>query len=931
MPLTQPAGTDAPDRSEEWVQESRNRPEWKRLQAALNLAQGFEFLAVTTEDVAAEDLLGKLLEQHATEKGVTLRGFDLSNPPAGKHVVTAILEEVEQAPRPCWFWFRGGRRPKAEEAELGHLFLLLNQKRDVISRRADAPFIIVLHPFDWKVFRRNAPDFWSIHHAVFRFGPGARPESARRDVPLDLNLGQLAARPSRGPRWRMELGSTAESSSNEFVGRTSEIRQLTAALVERGARLLVTGPGGIGKTSLVRAVLPLVASRYSEGVWWVPFGDLPGDYKDRTAAALTGILADLLPFVSAPPDLEGLAQLFRSATDGSPRLFVFDEVDDAKAIEWLIPGKSASVVVTSRSSRPSHVRIEQLQLGALSEADSVALLRRIAPRIGDQAAEVARLCGHLPLALRLAAGALASRPGLSPTQLIRGLGGGGKRPHSKDESLAAIINYSLTALPVVLQKRYRQLGTFAGSFASPAAAAVWGLNNEAPEEIGSDLGSLVRCGLLEERNGRFELHPLLCSAVWSPLANDERLLAGLRHAAHYCEVLRQASHLYQEDNRAGLALFDLEAHQIRAGQARTAKYLDEQEEAARLASEYPIAGGQILQLRLSPGELVKWLEAGLVGARRVHGPGLEGYFLRNLGLALAAAGEVQAAIEKYEQARRISIEEGDRYVEADAIRALGNAYETLGETHRAIEHYEEYLAIAREVGDQHNEAKALGLLALAYSAMGDEKRAIELYEQYLAIARAAGDRRSEAITLGSLANSFAHLGETQRAIELSQGALAIFRETGDLHGEAQALNFLAAINALSGNAEVAIKFAELALERSRTLGDLQGEAIALRVLGRAFRTLGETRRAIELSQNALSICERIGDKFSTAGTLLELSGLFIQVSRVEEAIAGLQRAARLFDELQDPIQAASTWHDLADLLEAVGRSEAAAEIRARLE
>ncbi len=533
MPLTQPAGSDAPDRSEEWVQESRNRPEWKRLRAALDLAQGFEFLAVTTEDVAAEELLGKLLERHAEEKGVSLRGFDISNPPAGEHLVTAILDEVAQAPRPCWFWFRGGKRTKAEESELGHLFLLLNQKRDVIAQRADAPFIFVLHPFDWKVFRRNAPDFWSIHHAVFRFGPGTRPEIRPRDIPLDLSLGQIAAQPSRGPRWRLEIGASDESTSGEFVGRASEIRQLTAALLERGARLLVTGPGGIGKTSLVRAVVPKVASRYSEGVWWVPFGDLPGDFKDRAAAALTGILGDLLPFVAAPPDLEGLARLFRSATDGSARLFVFDEVDDAKAIEWLIPGEGASVVVTSRSSRPSHVLIEQLQLGALSEADAVALLRRIAPRIGDQAAEVARLCGNLPLALRLAAGALASRPDLSPAEFIHGLNEGGKQTHVGEESPAAIVNFSLTALPVVLQERYRQLGVFAGNFDAPAAAAVWGLESERHEEVENDLVSLVRSGLLEERNGRFELHPSLCSAVWSPLGGEERSLAGLRHAEHY--------------------------------------------------------------------------------------------------------------------------------------------------------------------------------------------------------------------------------------------------------------------------------------------------------------------------------------------------------------------------------------------------------------
>lgn len=887
MPLTQPLGTDAPDRSEAWVQESRNLPEWKRLQAALNLAQGFEFLAVATEDVAAEELLGRLLERHAKERGVALRGFDISNPPQGKHLVTAILDEVGQAPRPCWFWFRGGKRTKAEEAELGHLFLLLNQKRDVISKRADAPFLFVLHPFDWKVFRRNAPDFWSIHHAVFRFGPGARPESLRPDVPLDLGLGQLAAQPSRGPHWRMELESTAESGSEVFVGRISEIRQLTAALVERSARFLVSGPGGIGKTSLVRTVLPMVASRYSEGVWWVPFGDLPGNPREQVTAALTGILADLLPYTVAPSALEDLAQLFRSATADSPRLFVFDDVDDSTAIEWLIPGKSSSVVVTSRFSRPTSVRIEQLQLGALSEVDSVALLRRIAPGIGAQAAEVARLCGYLPLALHLTAGALASQPGLSPADLIHKLNEIIKR--SPTGGPAALVNVSLKALSLELQKRYRQLGVFAGNFDAPAAAAVWGLGEEGSDKAEIELGSLARSGLLEERNGRFELHPSLCEAVWSPLSSEEKAVIRLRHAAHYCEVLRQASHLYQEDERAGLALFDLEAHQIRVGQARTAKNPEGQVEAARLASEYPIAGGQILEFRLAPSELVKWLEAGLAGARRVHGPGLEGYFLRNLGLALAAAGQVQEAIEMYNQAAHMAAEEGDRYSEADAIRALGRAYETLGETQRAVEHYEKYLSLAREMGDRLREGDALDQLARAYMVIGEPKQAIAISEQHLALTREVGDRRGGAAVLGNLGTSYAALGELQQAIDFYEHALAAEREINNPEGIATVLGYLGRIYSSLGDPRRAIDFFAEALSVRREIGDRTGESIALVNLANAYSALGETRRAIDSYEKALGISRELGDRVREGRILGNLGFAFT-------ALGDLNRATCFFEE-----------------------------------
>ncbi len=932
MPLTQPADSNAPGRSEEWVQESRNQPEWKRLQAALNLAQGFEFLAVATEDVTAEELLGRLLLSYAGEKGVILRGFDLSNPPAGKHLVTAILEEVEQAPRPCWFWFRGGQRTKSEEAELGQLFLLLNQKRDVISGRADAPFLFALHPFDWQVFRRNAPDFWSIHHAVFRFGPGAKPERGPRGVPLDLSIGQIAQQPYRGPSWRLEKVTEKASSSTKTIGRDSEIRQITAVLLERGARLLVTGPGGIGKTSLVRAVLPKVAPRYLEGVWWIPFGTLPGSPQDRATAAIVGILGDLMPFTALPPDLERLARLFRSATNSSARLFVFDDTDP-EAIEWLIPGKSSSVVVISRSSRPSRVSLEQLQLGPLTEADAVTLLLRIAPQIGDQAEEIAHLCGYNPFTLRLAAGALILLPEVSTAELISRL----KQAAFGSEIFSLGSAAHPIAIPIALPERYRLLSIFVGNFDASAVAAVWGIGGDEHKEVEDTLGALVRIGFLESRNDRFELHDLARPIALSQLGKEERSLAELRHSEYFCEVLRRANSFYQEDTKRqaeGLALFDLEAHQIRAGQAWSAANLEVQEEAAHIASEYPRAGGKLLKLRLPPRELIEWLEAGLKGARRIHVLDLEGHYLRNLGLALVAVGEFQEAIDLYGKARLVAIELGDRRLEGKVLKDLGFAYEKLGKISRAIEHFEKYLAITREVDDRRDEAEALGFLGLAYSDMGEEKRAIEFYEQGLAIAREVGDPHSVAITLGNLANSFAQLTEIPRAIELSREALGIFRKIGDQRGEAVALAALGAYSNYSGDAKGGIGTSTLALERFRTLGDRQGEALALSNLGHAFLSIGETRRAVESFERRLVIAHQLGDLDAEAHTLTALGDIAVDSGNLNAARDSYRAALEISHQAGDQRREAdvlTSMHRLAEMLEAAGRSEEAAEVRARLE
>ncbi len=60
-------------------------------------------------------------------------------------------------------------------------------------------------------------------------------------------------------------------------------------------------------------------------------------------------------------------------------------------------------------------------LDELPEDDARALLLHIEPRIGSAADEIARLCGRLPLALRLAGSALAERSNLSTADYARRL------------------------------------------------------------------------------------------------------------------------------------------------------------------------------------------------------------------------------------------------------------------------------------------------------------------------------------------------------------------------------------------------------------------------------------------------------------------------------------------------------------------------------
>ncbi len=75
---------------------------------------------------------------------------------------------------------------------------------------------------------------------------------------------------------------------------------------------------------------------------------------------------------------------------------------------------------------------------------SSKLLLAIAGRIGDRADQIARLCGNLPLVLRVAAGALAERPNLPPADYARRLTDAKQRlSHLKEVEVALNLSYEM--------------------------------------------------------------------------------------------------------------------------------------------------------------------------------------------------------------------------------------------------------------------------------------------------------------------------------------------------------------------------------------------------------------------------------------------------------------------------------------------------------
>jgi DNA-binding SARP family transcriptional activator len=213
-----------------------------------------------------------------------------------------------------------------------------------------------------------------------------------------------------------------------IVGRRAEMAEIVNVLQaeprSRGSRLVVvTGPEGVGKTSVAVQAAHRLANAFPDGQLFV---DLGGG-AEVDGADLDGVLAYLLRTLgvrtaSLPTRRNDAIATYRSLTAGQRLLVVLDGATSGSLVRSLLPGSATcAVLVTSRHDLADLLVSpggHRLALGMLAPEDAGEVLRDIVGdhRVRTEPHSAARLiarCGGLPLAVRVAAVHLATRPDLT--------------------------------------------------------------------------------------------------------------------------------------------------------------------------------------------------------------------------------------------------------------------------------------------------------------------------------------------------------------------------------------------------------------------------------------------------------------------------------------------------------------------------------------
>ncbi len=685
---------------------------------------------------------------------------------------------------------------------------------------------------------------------------------------------------------------------SDFTGRAADLAELIDKIGQGGVTISgLQGQGGIGKTVLALKLAEQLTTRYPDAQFYI---DLRGASEQPLSAidAMSHVVRSYHPTAMLPDKEAELQGLYRSVLHDQRALLLMDNALDAEQVAPLIPPVGCVLLVTSRQ----HFTLPGLyskNLGTLPPEEACRLLLRIAPRIGEQASAIAKLCGYLPLALRLAASSIDQRVDLNVAEYVQRLTDTKQRVKLVEASLS--LSYDL--LHTNLQRQWRALAVFPDTFDAEAAAALWQLE---PDATLDSLGELIRFSLLDwdETIARYSLHDLARLFADSRLDSGEREIAQRLHSRHYVGLIQKANTLYKQGGEAvtrGLLLFDLESLNLEAGQSWAQSNAKEDAEALRLCSAYPNAGPSLLDMRFHPRERARWFEAGLIAAQQLGDRAAECWHLINLGRAYYFLdGLPENPTKMYERALDIAREIGDRDGEGQALGNLGVIYRELGKTSRAIELFEQRLEIARELSDRRGEGNTLGNLGRAYWTLGEPLKTIEFCKQQLEIAREIGDRSNEARALGNLGQAHLVLREYPLAIELFEQSLSIQKELGNLRGQGGALGDMG--RAYEGLREYqrAVECYEQSLFIQREAGYRRAQGYALANLGRVYYRLGDLAQAIDYHQQHLLIARETSDPVAEGLALFNISCTLYKLGDHASAIEQAEDSLRIFEQIEDP-------------------------------
>ncbi len=575
----------------------------------------------------------------------------------------------------------------------------------------------------------------------------------------------------------------------DFTGREVQLATVHQYLAPKPGRsrtlpiAAISGMAGAGKTALAVHAAHRLREHYPHGQLYVDLAQaqsLDATEVLDAAEVLARFLRALgVTGTAIPDDGAERGALYRSLLADRRMLILLDNATGEAQVRPLLPATpGCAVLITSRVRMAGLPGAQLVDLDVLRPDQAVELLTRVvgSRRVAAEPAaaeEIARLCGYLPLAVRIAAVRLSARPHWRLARLATDLA---DEHHRLDElrlgdlDVRASLALSYQSLDETGRRVFRRLGLLSTSDFPPwVGSALLDLPQPRAEDL---MDTLVDAQVLDVAGPdaagrqRYRCHDLLrvyARELVTALEPAGERLAALERAFGGWLVLAEKAGARMTDPVFGVSL----------------EYVSCWQPDATI-------------LGLATADPVGWFQA-----------------------------EWTALIEAVEQAHTIGSDQL-----ACALGARLAAFYTVRGCHNDWQHIcELMLAAARRMGNRHWMGTALCGLGELSLVRYDRDTAMDIFEQARAAFRAAGDQFGEARTLQSLGDLHGSEAQWGQALRCLGTSLRLWRQLRLPREQATTLARMGAVYENAGRPDAAQRLHREARLLSDTVDDTRERAL----------------------------------------------------------------------------------------------------------
>ncbi|NEO69310.1 tetratricopeptide repeat protein [Moorena sp. SIO3H5] len=706
----------------------------------------------------------------------------------------------------------------------------------------------------------------------------------------------------------LRLFGLPQKDTPKFTGREDELRRLEEVLLSqedhKGRIVVITGTGGMGKSTLASHFATIHDQEFSEGVVTVRVNYKDQDSKKYVNKDLDSIAKEFASLINQrieDEDYREPKQIMQTLFAPRDMLLIFDSAEEASIEDLLPEGNNCAVIVTTRNQAlPSFLDVAEdqtIRLRSLPEKDALKLLGKMLDLELDEesksntklaAQRITKIVGRLPLALRIVGAALrGQRDSLDDyaqaleeekDKLLEEL----KTKDNENLDVETSLKFSLNFLSEDEKNCFACLSVCAAEgFTKETAIVTAGLqkNLQAQRKL-RRIYNLSLLDYVDTGENRYVLHPLVRVYAMA-LAHERRLLATAqeRHAKFFVESLKTKD--LKDEKVVDEAAADLDDMLL------AAEWLQKQEaETEQIKWEnYEF----VLQLQRSFEKHGYWNKAIALTKRFQSWAQQVGDWNAVVKYKMHQARNWSFAKE-FEEAKKI-LKSAQSYLpkiekletrkerEAKVLNVLGGVYQKQGNLELAIETFNKQIDIDETIDNDRSRAITLNRLGRLLQEDDKLEEAEQAFEKGIKIAKAIKDQYQ--LANGRISLYKLHLQQGNIKIEEVKGrwrwAILIIQHSGELRRAATSAMTLGGELYKRGYLSEALKIFLIAADLHKSFNS-DGLVSTLRDLAKALSNKKSFEEALEAINAAIKICLNTDNQknHKKLATLYNIRGKILQ-------------------------------------------------------